>query len=316
MKQQANKLIVICGPTATGKTALGVALARALDGEVVSADSMQVYRGMDIGTAKPTQAERCGVAHHMLDVAEPEQLYSAARYVEGATRCVDDIFSRGKQPIVVGGTGLYIDGLVAGRSYPAFSGAWREKLQARAAVEGTDALLRELATVDPARAARLHPSDTKRIVRALEVWHETGQTITAHDACDAARPPRYDAVYLGLSYQARPDLYAGIDARVDAMRAAGLEGEVATLLARGVSKDATAMQAIGYKELTRGHSPDAAFAEIKLRSRQYAKRQLSWFGRNPSIHWYLHGPAPNFAEALHFSTNIWNKLVYDKSTSR
>ena len=283
------KLLVICGPTASGKTALGVALAQAIGGEVVSADSMQIYRRMDIGTAKPTAEEMGGVPHHMLDVADPAEDYSVARYVRDADACVRDILARGRLPIVVGGTGLYIDNLIAGRDFAPFTGAWREKLQARAREEGLPALHAELRRVDPDRAQRLHPNDEKRILRALEVWYETGETITAHDQRTRSLPPRYDALRVCLNFSRREDLWARIDRRVDQMMADGLEGEVRALLASGVPPAATAMQAIGYKEFAaalRGEEPLAqAVAEVKLRSRQYAKRQLTWFRRTPDIRW-------------------------------
>ena len=283
------KLLVICGPTASGKTALGVALAQALNGEVVSADSMQIYRGMDIGTAKPTKEEMGGVPHHMLDVADPAEDYSVARYVHDADACVRDILARGKLPIVVGGTGLYIDNLIAGRDFAPFTGAWREKLQARAREEGLSALREELRRIDPDRAEKLHPNDEKRILRALEVWYETGETITAHDERTRDLPPKYDALRVCLTFARREDLWDRIDRRVDLMMAAGLEREVRDLLASGVPPAATAMQAIGYKEFAaalRGEEPLAqAVAEVKLRSRQYAKRQLTWFRRTPDIRW-------------------------------
>ena len=283
------KLLVICGPTASGKTALGVALAQAIGGEVVSADSMQIYRRMDIGTAKPTAAEMGGVPHHMLDVADPAEDYSVARYVHDADACVRDILSRGKRPVVVGGTGLYIDNLIAGRDFAPFTGAWREKLQARAREEGLPALHEELRRIDPDRAEKLHPNDEKRILRALEVWYETGETITAHDERTRDLPPKYDALRVCLTFSHREDLWDRIDRRVDLMMAAGLEEEVRSLLASGVPPAATAMQAIGYKEFAaalRGEEPLAqAVAEVKLRSRQYAKRQLTWFRRTPDIRW-------------------------------
>lgn len=302
------KLCSIVGPTASGKTRLAVELAQRFHGEVVSCDSMQIYRQMDIGTAKPTQREKGGVPHHMLDVADPEENYSAARYVEQAGACVDDILSRGSLPILAGGTGLYRDALLAGRTFAAFSGRYRDALQRRAAQGELPQLYEELRHIDPDRAAKLHPADEKRIIRALEVWYETGKTITAHDAESRVQPPRYEAVSIGLAFQRREDLWARIDRRVDEMMAAGLAEEVRALLSRGVSPACTAMQAIGYKEmaaaLAQGRSPQEAAAEIKLRSRQYAKRQLTWFRRDPSIHWFFWSESPDFEAALAFSTQI------------
>ena len=300
------KLLVICGPTASGKTALAVALAKGTGGEVVSADSMQIYRRMDIGTAKPTAEEMDGVPHHMLDVADPGEDYSVARYVEEAAACVEDILARGKLPIVAGGTGMYIDNLLAGRTFAAFTGKWRQILQDRAAKEGIAALYRELEQVDPQRAARLHLADEKRIIRALEVWHETGETITEHDRRTAALPPRYEAARIGLTFADRADMWARIDRRVDQMMAAGLVEEVEGLLASGVPERCTAMQAIGYKEmaaaLRAGRAVSEAAEEIKLRSRQYAKRQLTWFRREPSVKWITWEKIPDFSMALQNST--------------
>ena len=300
------KLLVICGPTASGKTALAVALAKATGGEVVSADSMQIYRRMDIGTAKPTAEEMEGVPHHMLDVAGPGEDYSVARYVADATACVEDILSRGKLPIVAGGTGLYIDNLLAGREFAAFTGQWRQKLQDRAEREGIEVLYRELEQVDPQRAAKLHLADEKRIIRALEVWHETGETITEHDRRTAALPPRYEAVRIGLTFADRADMWERIDRRVDQMMAAGLVEEVEDLLSSGVPESCTAMQAIGYKEmvaaLREGRAVAEAAEEIKLRSRQYAKRQLTWFRREPSVKWITWEKIPDFSMALQNST--------------
>ena len=293
------KLLVLCGPTASGKTALGVALAQATGGEVVSADSMQIYRRMDIGTAKPTEEEMGGVTHHMLDVADPAEDYSVARYVHDADACVRDILARGRLPIVVGGTGLYIDNLIAGRDFASFTGAWRERLQARAREEGLPALHEELRRIDPDRAEKLHPNDEKRILRALEVWYETGETITAHDERTRDLPPKYDALRVCLTFARREDMWDRIDRRVYGMMAAGLEEEVRSLLASGVPPAATAMQAIGYKEFAaalRGEEPLAqAVAEVKLRSRQYAKRQLTWFRRTPDIRWVTWEKDPDLA---------------------
>lgn len=300
------KILVVCGPTASGKTKLAVELALRHNGEVVSADSMQIYRQFNIGTAKPTAEEMRGVPHHMLDVADPDEDYSVARYVEAAGKCVDDILSRHKLPIVAGGTGLYIDSLLAGLDFAAFTGGYREKLQRRAASEGIETLYAELQGIDPQRAAKLHLNDEKRILRALEVFYETGETITDHDARTQALPPRYEALTLALNFEERSHLWARIDARVDEMMARGLEREVRELLNSGIPPKGTAMQAIGYKEmaaaLREGRSVDEAAEEIKLRSRQYAKRQLSWFRRNREAKWIIWKKTPDFETALQNST--------------
>ena len=303
-----SKILTIVGPTASGKTRLAVELAQRFNGEVVSCDSMQIYRTMDIGTAKPTAEEMQGIPHHMLDVADPEENYSAARYVEQASACVDDILARGKLPIVAGGTGLYRDALLAGRSFAAFSGKYRGALEQRAANGELPALYEELRRIDPARAEKLHTADEKRIIRALEVWYETGKTITEHDEESKLLPPRYEAVSIGLSFENRADMWARIDRRVDEMMSAGLVEEVRSLLNRGVPPTCTAMQAIGYKEMAAalldGRPPEEGAEEIKLRSRQYAKRQLTWFRRDSTIRWLLLEKTPVFESALAFSTQI------------
>ena len=307
----APKLVVVAGPTATGKTHLGILLAQALDGEIVSADSMQVYRRMDIGTAKATAEERAAARHHMLDVAEPWESYSVSRYVEEAARCCDDILARGKLPILVGGTGLYIDSLLSGRDFAGRSEGdedLRGELNMRWEAEGGEALLEELRSFDPERAAKLHPSDRRRIVRAIEIYRLTGETISAHDARTRALPPRYEAARIHLDYRSRAALYARIDARVDAMIESGLFEEVAALLAEGVPPDSTAMQAIGYKESAaalRGEISRAEAVElIKLSSRRYAKRQLTWFSRTEDALRLRWDGAPDFEEALRVSTDF------------
>ena len=308
------RIVILCGPTATGKTRLGVALAKALGGEVVSADSMQVYRDMAIGTARPTEEEMEGIPHHMMAVADPTENFSVARYVAEATPIVDDILARGKLPLIVGGTGLYIDALRKGQSFSAFDpkSGWRERLQARVKAEGLPTLFAELEGIDPEAAARLHPNDEKRILRALEVWYETGETISAHDRRTKAIPPRYEAAVIALTYKDRADLYARIDQRVDSMMERGLVNEVKALLDRGVPPDCTAMQAIGYKELApailSGGDLSAAAEEIKLRSRQYAKRQLTWFRRDPAAHWIELDDPPDFSAVLRDSTEYLRGL--------
>ena len=303
-------ILVICGPTASGKTALAVSLAQRFDGEVVSADSMQVYRRMDIGTAKPTVEEMQGVPHHMIDVAGPEENYSVARYVADAVPIVDGILARGRLPIVAGGTGLYIDHLIAGRQFAAFEpdSGLREQLQAQARAQGLPALRTQLEQVDPEAAARIHPNDEKRTIRALEVWLSTGKTITQHDRESREAPNRYTPLTIALNFKERPHLWARIDRRVDEMMARGLEEEVRTLLSSGIPAGCTAMQAIGYKEiaaaLAEGRPVSDGAEEVKLRSRQYAKRQLSWFRRDREAHWFEWDKIPNFSAALDFSTEL------------
>ena len=288
-----QKIVVITGPTATGKTALGVALAKKLGGEVVSADSMQIYRGMDVGTAKPSAEEMQGVPHHMLDVAGPEEEFSAARYAQMAGACVEDILARGRLPIVVGGTGLYIDALVKGLPFaPApEDGGLRQELEADFDRLGGAAMLEQLRDCDPLRAARLHPADRKRIVRALEVYRLTGESQSAHDERSKALPPRFAAGKIALNFQDRADLYARINSRVDQMMEQGLLAEAQALLRRGLPPTATAMQAIGYKELIpvlrAGVPLEQAVEKIKQESRRYAKRQLTWLRRDPALHWLI-----------------------------
>ena len=287
-----NNIICIAGPTASGKTALAVELAKNYNGEVVSCDSMQVYKRMDIGTAKPTEAEMQGIPHHMLDVAEAWEDFSVSRYCAQAAPIVDDIIARGKTAIIAGGTGLYMDSLIRGNDFAPFpSTGVREALEKRAEAEGTQSLLEELAGIDPESAGRLHPSDRKRIIRALEVYRETGITITEHNRRTRQVPDRYRPLWLGLDFSDRAALYRRIDRRVEVMLEAGLLEEIRSLLDSGIPETCTAMQAIGYKEflpVLRGERPlsDAA-AEVCQSSRRYAKRQLTWFRRNRNMHWIL-----------------------------
>ena len=287
-----NPIICIAGPTASGKTALAVALAEVLDGEVISCDSMQVYKGMDIGTAKPTPAEMRGIPHHMIDVAQPDEDFSVSRYCEMATPILDSILSRGKVAIVCGGTGLYMDSLIRGNDFAPFpSTGVREALEARADREGIEPLLSELNAVDPDAAVRLHPSDRKRILRALEVYLETGETITEHNRRTQTVPPRYRPLWLGLDFSERIELYRRIGRRVEKMLEMGLIEEIQALLASGISPKCTAMQAIGYKEFVNAlngqGNMDYAAEEVRKSSRHYAKRQLTWFRRNKAIHWLI-----------------------------
>lgn len=308
------KILVIIGPTASGKTRMAVELAQRHNGEVISADSMQIYRTMDIGTAKPTKEEMGGIPHHMIDVADPEEDFSVARYVEMAAQCVDDVLTRGKLPIVAGGTGLYIDSLLSGRTFAPFSpdSALRGELERELAEKGGQAMLEALAQVDPEAAQRLHPNDHKRIIRALEVYRSTGKTITQHNRETQAIPPRYNALTIGLAFQDRQAMWRRIDQRVDEMVAAGLEDEVRRLLTSGISPKCTAMQAIGYKEFTQALSGEMTWQEaadvVKLRSRQYAKRQLTWFGRNPNTRWVRWDDPPEFEQGRRASTEYMEEF--------
>ena len=298
-----NNIVCIAGPTASGKTALAVALAKEINGEVVSCDSMQVYKGMDIGTAKPTAEEMEGIPHHMLSVAEPDEDFSVSRYCEMAAPIVDDIVARGKVAIIAGGTGLYMDSLIRGNAFAPFpSTGVREKLEAQADAEGMEAMLGWLESIDPEAAARLHLSDRKRIIRALEVYLETGETITAHNIKTQAIPPRYTPLWLGLDFAQRSDLYHRIDLRVGLMLQMGLIEEIRALLDAGIPEKTTAMQAIGYKEfiaaLEGKCTIEEAADQVRQSSRRYAKRQLTWFRRNPAIHWLIRTPEQKSSEIL------------------
>ena len=304
------KILCVVGPTACGKTRMGILLARRYNGEVVSVDSMQIYRGMTIGTAAPTAEEMDGVPHHMVAIADPEENWSVARFVEEADKCIQDILSRGKLPILVGGTGLYLDAIIAGRTFaPGQSGGEiRRALEQRLADGGIEPILEELRAVDPESAARLPAADEKRILRALEVYLETGKTMTQHNLESQSVPKKYVPLFIGLAFQDRADMRDLIDLRVDHMVEAGLIQEIETLLARGLTRSSTALQAIGYKEFLAAMNGEATIAEaieeVKLRSRQYAKRQLTWLRRNEDIFWILWEKERDFSHALRLSTDF------------
>ncbi len=304
-----KRIAAVVGPTASGKTALAVELALRFNGEVVSADSMQIYRKLNIGTAKPTAEEMRGVKHHMLDVADPGESYSVSRYEAEATACVEDILSRGKLPILCGGTGLYIDALIRGGGFlesGADSGL-RAQLESQWDTQGAEAMLARLAAFDPDSAARLHLNDKKRIIRAMEVYLQTGTTITQHNARTAALPPKYDAVMIGLRTEPRQILYDRINRRVTKMLARGLEEEARQLLENG-DLTGTAAQAIGYKEMLAYFRGEATLAEaadlIRQKSRNYAKRQLTWFQRDERVNWITYNQPEAEAEVFRIATNF------------
>ena len=284
-----NNIICIAGPTASGKTALAVELAKELNGEVVSCDSMQIYKRMDIGTAKPTIEEIAGIPHHMIDVAEPDEDFSVSKYCEMASPIVDDIVARGKTAIIAGGTGLYMDSLMRGNDFAPFPATGhRERLEEKLAIVGLEAMIAELAAIDPEAAVRAQ-RNPRRIIRALEVFYETGETITSHNLKTQAIPPRYSPLWLGLDFEPRALLYERIDLRVGIMLETGLEKEIRDLLSSGISPNCTAMQAIGYKEFVAALdgqcTMEEAADEVRKASRRYAKRQLTWFRRNEKMHW-------------------------------
>ena len=286
------KILAVVGPTASGKSALGLALADRLDGEIISCDSMQIYRRMNIGTAKPTVEEMGRVRHHLIDVVEPSESFSAADYVSLATAAIEDCVSRGKLPIICGGTGLYLDALLRGDD-PApntVNEEIRAELLAFAEREGADALWNELYRIDPESAAATHKNNIKRVARAIEIYRVGGVTKTELDRLSQKAQSRYDACVIGLRYADRQTLYNRINTRVDQMIAEGLVEETERLLREGVfEKNATAAQAIGYKEILpylRGSvGLDEAAETLKMATRRYAKRQITWFSAKPYVNW-------------------------------
>ena len=285
-----NNIICIAGPTASGKTTLAVELAKEFNGEVVSCDSMYVYKRMNIGTAKPTIEEMDGIVHHMIDVVEPDEDFSVSKYCEMTSPIVDDIVARGKTAVIAGGTGLYMDSLIKGNDFaPVPATGVREQLEAKAAEVGFEAMLEELRCIDPESAGRL--KDTRRVIRALEVYYETGITMTEHNRRTQELPPRYSPLWIGLDFAERSELYRRIDLRVGKMLEMGLIEEIKDLLNSGIPAKCTAMQAIGYKEFVAALNGectiDEAADQVRMFSRRYAKRQLTWLRRNQSIHWLI-----------------------------
>ena len=287
------KIIAVVGPTASGKTALSVALAKRLDGEVISCDSMQIYREMSIGTAKPTMEEREGIPHHLMDIVPPDAPFSCAEYTALAKRTVSEVCARGRLPIFCGGTGLYLDGLLrGGSSYERTDTdpAYRESLERLAAEQGVGAVHAMLAAIDPAAAQGTHPNNVKRVIRALEIYHTTGLTKTELDRRSRLSASDYDALVLGIRFPDTEALYRRINLRVDLMIEQGLLDECRHLMEDGVfERSATAAQAIGYKELfpyLRGELPlESCVETLKMATRRYAKRQMTWFRMHGNVVW-------------------------------
>lgn len=305
-------LIVVAGPTASGKTSLGVELAKRLGGEVVSADSMQIYKGMDIASAMPTQEEMQGVPHHMLSFLSQGERYSVAAYCEQANKCISDIVSRGRVPIVVGGTGLYISSLVDNIEFTqeATDFALREKLNKRLEAEGAVALLEELRAVDPESAERLHENDTKRILRALELYYQTGVTITEQTRLSRLNGSPYNPLIIGLNAHERDYLYERINRRVGIMAENGLVEEARRCLDEN---KATAAQAIGHKELMPYFSGavtlDEALDNLRMQTRRYAKRQLTWLRRDERVNWIYIDEYDGFGSLADYAYGLCEKFL-------
>ncbi len=314
MSMVKPRILAVVGPTASGKTALGVELARLYNGEVVSADSMQIYKGMDIASAKPDEAEMQGIPHHLMSFLDRDTVFSAADYVKLAKEKIDDILSRGKLPVIVGGTGLYIDSLLDNVRFSEGGSdeAYRAELYDFAAENGNEALHARLAETDPEAAENIHPNNLVRVVRALEVCHITGRRFSELKAESRTEESPYDPLIIGLNYADRSVLYARINARVDEMVKAGLVEEARELWQQSGMR--TAANAIGYKELIpyfEGNmSLDDCIDKIKQETRRYAKRQLTWFRKNERIKWIILDEFNKKTEILEKSqkciANFWN----------
>lgn len=281
-------VLAIVGATASGKSAFAVKAAKTLGGEVVSADSMQVYKYLDVGTAKVTKEEMDGVVHHLIDVLEPDDDCNVSRFVQMAEACIEDIHKRGKLAVLCGGTGLYVDSLLKGAAFEDDScdESYRQKLLEIVDTKGADELYKMLLAVDIKAAESIHPNNIKRVIRALEFYHITGKSITTQKT--NTLNTKYKSFVIGM-HRDREALYKAIDERVDKMIADGLFEEVENLLKKGICKKCNSMQAIGYREVIWYFKGKCTLAEavrlIKRNSRRYAKRQLTWFGANSSIHW-------------------------------
>lgn len=285
-----KQILVVAGPTASGKTGLAVSLAKQYGGEVISADSIQIYRELNIASAKPTKEEMQGIPHHLIDFVSPFSGFSVADYVKQARACIDDISARGRLPIVAGGTGLYISSLVDNIEFAEESpdGAVRDRLWREKEEQGIESLYRRLESIDPEAAAKIHPHNEKRVIRALEIFETTGMTMTEQNRRSRRNPPPYDAFMLALS-PPREVLYERINRRVDTMVAEGLFEEAEKLQQKGITRDLQCMQGIGYKEvfdyLDGLCTREACIETIKQATRRYAKRQLTWLRRDARYHW-------------------------------
>ncbi len=307
-----NKVVAVTGPTASGKTALSIEIAKRYNGEIVSCDSMQIYKYMNIGTAKPTVDEMQGIPHHMIDEISPNEGFSVVEYVKRSREYIDDILSRDKLPVLVGGTGLYLDSILNNTKFSEAEGdeEYRNQLYSMAEKEGNEAVHRILKEIDPLSAEKIHPNNVRRVIRALEIYKTTGKTMTKVNE-ESVREPIYDALIIGLLWD-REILYERINQRVDIMLKNGLLDEVKGILAMGIDKNATAMQAIGYKEfaeyLEGAASMEEAVERVKQESRRYAKRQMTWLRRNERINWLLLQSDYNYNKIVKQSCDMIDKF--------
>lgn len=290
LKEKKRPLIILTGPTAVGKTALSIGLAKAVGGEIISADSMQVYKGMDIGTAKITPEEMDGVSHYLVDELEPWEEFNVVVFQKLCKQYMEQIYAKGKIPIIVGGTGFYIQSVLYDIDFTENEAdtSYRQMLEKKAEDEGAEVLHQELAKVDQESAEQIHPNNVKKVIRALEYYHQTGQKISEHNETQRQKESPYDFIYYVLSLP-REILYDRINKRVDLMRQEGLEEEVKRLEERGCTREMVSMQGLGYKEIldafTGKCTMDEAFDKIKLETRHFAKRQFTWFRRERTVTW-------------------------------
>lgn len=311
---EKTPLIIITGPTASGKTSLSVELAKEINGEIISADSMQVYRGMDIGTAKIKPEEMCGIKHYLIDEYDPWDEFNVAIFKERCSQYIEEIYSHGKVPVIAGGTGFYIQAVLYNINFneTEADNPYREKLWHFASVYGTEALHSELAKVDKVSAEAIHPNNTKRVIRALEYYKQTGKPISLHNEEERKKEPPFKFKYFVLNLP-RDILYGRINKRVDIMREEGLENEVKELIAKGCTRNMVSMQGLGYKEiidaLEKDLPLDDAFEKIKQETRHFAKRQITWFKREKEVEWLDKDKFNSEKELLNYCFSECQKII-------
>ncbi len=311
---EKNPLIIITGPTASGKTSLSVELAKEINGEIISADSMQVYRGMDIGTAKIKPEEMCGIKHYLIDEYDPWDEFNVAIFKERCSQYIEEIYSHGKVPVIAGGTGFYIQAVLYNINFneTEADNPYREKLWHFASVYGAEALHSELAKVDKVSAEAIHPNNTKRVIRALEYYKQTGKPISLHNEEERKKEPPFKFKYFVLNLP-RDILYGRINKRVDIMREEGLENEVKELIVKGCTRNMVSMQGLGYKEiidaLEKDLPLDDAFEKIKQETRHFAKRQITWFKREKEVEWLDKDKFNSEKELLNYCVSECQKII-------